>query len=192
MQDPVLDFTTDPLDWRPHITPVDLAGATPEQLDAMKVTPSNKGVSPYVLVLAHEPDMLRERTPLFNEIMYGEGGLSRAGRELGALGASVVNHCVFCASVHAARYIQQARKPEIVAEIFENGAKADLPLEEQALFDFAVDITTDPMSVTSYHLHHLRNMGLSDLEIVDLIHAVAIFGWANRLMHTLGEPHRKG
>jgi hypothetical protein len=24
--------------------------------------------------------------------------------------------------------------------------------------------------------------------IIDLLHAIAIFGWANRLMHNLGEP----
>jgi alkylhydroperoxidase family enzyme len=34
----------------------------------------------------------------------------------------------------------------------------------------------------------LRQNGLSDLEILDLIHAVAMFAWANRLMQTLGEP----
>jgi len=27
---------------------------------------------------------------------------------------------------------------------------------------------------------------MNDQEIIDLIHAIAIFGWANRLMHVLG------
>jgi alkylhydroperoxidase family enzyme len=34
----------------------------------------------------------------------------------------------------------------------------------------------------------LRAQGLSDLDILDLSHAVAIFPWANRLMQSLGEP----
>jgi alkylhydroperoxidase family enzyme len=29
-------------------------------------------------------------------------------------------------------------------------------------------------------------VGLDDVEIIDLIHAISIFGWANRLMHVLG------
>ncbi|WP_267886145.1 hypothetical protein [Vitreoscilla massiliensis] len=33
------------LDWHPYITPVDVATATPEQLAAMQVTPSNKKIS---------------------------------------------------------------------------------------------------------------------------------------------------
>ena len=34
----------------------------------------------------------------------------------------------------------------------------------------------------------LREVGLSEVEILDLILSASIFGWANRLMHTLGEP----
>lgn len=33
----------------------------------------------------------------------------------------------------------------------------------------------------------LRGVGLDDVEIIDLLHAVAIFAWANRLMQNLGE-----
>jgi alkylhydroperoxidase family enzyme len=34
----------------------------------------------------------------------------------------------------------------------------------------------------------LVDVGLSAEEILDLILSSALFGWANRLMHTLGEP----
>jgi alkylhydroperoxidase family enzyme len=33
-----------------------------------------------------------------------------------------------------------------------------------------------------------RDQGLNDSEVLDLIHAIAIFAWANRLMLNLGEP----
>jgi uncharacterized peroxidase-related enzyme len=191
MADAVHDFTTEALDWEPYVTPVDLDTATPAQREALQSTPSNRGISPYVLVLANEPEMLRERTPLFNDIMYSQGGLSRGGRELGALGASVVNRCVYCAAVHSARYIQLEKKPEVVQEIYAREAEAELPAREQAMFDFAVDLTSDPGNIGADHLRRLREAGLSELEILDLVHSVAIFGWANRLMHTLGEPHRK-
>lgn len=191
MSQAVHEFTVEALDWKPYVTPVDLEKATPEQLDALKVTPSNKKVSAYVLVLANEAETLRERTPLFNDIMYSEGGLSRGGREIGALAASFVNHCIYCAAVHAARYIQLEKRPEVVEEIYRNGLDADLPEFEQALFNFGVDLTAHPDNVGAYQFYHLREIGLDDLQILDLIHSVAIFGWANRLMHTLGEPHRQ-
>lgn len=191
MTEVVHEFTLEPLDWNPYVTPVDLASATPEQLDALKVTPSNTKVSAYVLVLAQEAETLSERTPLFNDIMYSEGGLSRGGRELGALAASFVNHCIYCAAVHANRYIQLEKRPEVVDEIYNNGLDADLPPYDQALFNFGVDLTAHPDNVGVYQFYHLREVGLDDLEILDLIHSIAIFGWANRLMHTLGEPIRK-
>ncbi|GCA53355.1 MAG: peroxidase-related enzyme [Sinorhizobium meliloti] len=191
MSEAVHEFTLEPLDWQPYVKPVKLDEATPEQLDALKVTPSNTKVSNYVLVLANDAEMLAERTPLFNDIMYSEGGLSRGGREIGALAASFVNRCIYCASVHANRYIQLEKRPEVVDEIYRSGLDADLPDFEQALFNFGVDLTAHPDNVGVYQFYHLREIGLDDLEILDLIHSIAIFGWANRLMHTLGEPHLK-
>ena len=55
------DFTMKVPHWNPYITPVSLDMATEEQLDAMKVTPSNKKVSEYVLTLAHDPESLAVR-----------------------------------------------------------------------------------------------------------------------------------
>ncbi|WHS91093.1 peroxidase-related enzyme (plasmid) [Sinorhizobium kummerowiae] len=191
MSEAVHEFTLEPLDWQPYVKPVKLDEATPEQLEALTVTPSNTKISNYVLVLANEAEMLAERTPLFNDIMYSEGGLSRGGREIGALAASFVNRCIYCASVHANRYIQLEKRPEVVDEIFRRGLDADLPDFEQALFNFGVDLTAHPDNVGVYQFYHLREIGLDDLEILDLIHSIAIFGWANRLMHTLGEPHLK-
>ena len=70
MSDVLHDFTTSVPHWRPRVTPIKLEDASPTQLDALKVTPSNTKVSDYVLVLARDTETLRERTPLFNAIMY--------------------------------------------------------------------------------------------------------------------------
>ncbi|WP_320199602.1 peroxidase-related enzyme [Agrobacterium sp. rho-13.3] len=187
----VHEFTLDALIWQPYVKPIDLDQATPAQRTALNVTPSNTKVSAYMLMLANDAEILTERTPLFNDIMYSEGGLSRGGREIGALAASFVNKCIYCAAVHANRYIQLEKRPDVVDEIYENGLDADLPDLEQALFNFGVNLTAHPDNVGVYQFYHLRENGLDDLEILDLIHSVSIFGWANRLMHTLGEPHRK-
>lgn len=186
------EFTTELPTWRPYVTPVDLAGASPEQLDALKVTPSNTKVSDYVLVLAHDPESLSHRTPLFNAIMYGRNGLSRADRELGAIGASVVNRCVYCAAVHAGRFNQLTGSSEIVEEIFGAQTEAKLPAREQALYDFSVKLSRCPPEIDEASVAALRTAKLDELEILDLILATAIFGWANRLMHTLGEPVAQG
>src|SRR5258708_3132779 len=144
MSEPVHSFTTKVPTWSPYITPVELTNATPEQLAAMKVTPSNKGVSPYVLTLAHDPESLTVRSPLFNLIMYGKDGLSSAERELGAVGASVVNRCVYCAAVHASRFIGQTKRADVIQAVFAAGPDAQPEEHQQAIFDFAVKLSRTP------------------------------------------------
>ena len=188
MSETVHEFTAKPPRWRPYVTPVDLKQATAEQRDALKVTPSNTKVSDYVLVLAHDPESLSHRTPLFNAIMYGDQGLSRAERELGAVGASVVNRCIYCAAVHANRFIAMTKQPEVIEAVFRDGESVTLEPRQQAIFDFAAKLSHTPSRAEAQDITALKQVGMSDLEIVDLILSSAIFGWANRLMHTLGEP----
>jgi uncharacterized peroxidase-related enzyme len=188
MSDVVRSFTATIPTWSPYVTPVELASASPEQLAAMKVTPSNKGVSPYVLTLAHDPESLEVRSPLFNLIMYGKDGLASAERELGALSASIVNRCIYCAAVHASRFIGLTGLNDVVEEIFADERDARLDARQQALFDFATRLSTTPIEATTDDARALADAGLSELEQLDLVLSAAIFGWANRLMHTLGEP----
>jgi uncharacterized peroxidase-related enzyme len=188
MSEVVHAFTTKVPRWSPYVTPVRLEEATPEQMATMKVTPSNRKVSDYVLTLAHDPESLAVRSPLFNGIMYGKGGLSSAERELGAVGASIVNRCVYCAAVHASRFVQLTKRADVIEAVFAAGADAQLEEHQQAIFDFAVKLSRTPAEAGPADADALRALGLSDLEMVDLVLSAAIFGWANRLMHTLGEP----
>ena len=188
MSEPIHDFTTAVPHWRPRVAPIRLEAATPDQLAALKVTPSNTKVSDYVLVLARDSETLRERTPLFNAIMYNRGGLSRAERELGAVGASVVNRCVYCAAVHASRYNVLARDVAVIERIFAEGEAAELDPRQSAIFRFAVKLSKSPPDVAKADVEALTAAGLGADEILDLILSAALFGWANRLMHTLGDP----
>ena len=56
--------------------------------------------------------------------------------------------------------------------------------------DLAAALTVTPPAATQAHLGRLRDLGLQELDILDVIQAAAFFGWANRLMLTLGEPVR--
>jgi uncharacterized peroxidase-related enzyme len=174
-----------PLHWHPYIAPVEVDDATPAQLDAMKVTPSNKKISEYVRTLAHDPDSYVARTVLFNAIMYVDGGLDRADRELGALGASIVNGCKYCAVVHARRHAQLAESDAVVSAIYFDRADV-LGERDAAIYRFARRLSVTPAEASAEDMAALRAVGMNDQEIIDLIHAIAIFGWANRLMHVLG------
>ncbi|WP_119387854.1 peroxidase-related enzyme [Taklimakanibacter lacteus] len=184
----VKDFTSRVPHWHPHVTPVELDKATPAQLDALQVTPSNRKISDYVLVLAHDPETLKQRSPLFNAIMYNRGGMSRAEREMGAVAASRVNHCIYCAAVHAERYNQLSKDETAMAKVLADGAEADLTPRLGAILRFAMKLSECPPAATAEDVTALTQAGLDAEEILDLVLSAALFGWANRLMHTLGEP----
>jgi uncharacterized peroxidase-related enzyme len=189
------DFTAGELDWRPWVAPLDITTATEEQLLALKITPSNRAIGAYSLVLAHDPEALEQRSPLYNAIMFGPKGLPRAERELGAVAASRVNGCAYCASVHAKRFTELTKTPEVMERIQTDGVEAVLAPRQKAILEYSAKLTRDPASVGRADAAPLRAQGLTDLEILDLTHAVAMFAWANRLMQTLGEattPAREG
>ena len=192
MSEVLKKFTKTVPHWRPRVTPVRLEDASPAQLEALQVTPSNTKVSEYVLVLAHDVETLKVRSPLFNAVMYDAAGLNRADRELGAIGASMVNRCIYCAAMHATRHIQASKSDEVVDAIFARGADANLAPRERAIFDFARHLSDAPPRADTEDVQNLREAGLDDAEILDLILSTALFGWANRLMHVLGDPVRRG
>ena len=188
MSEPVTEFTTSIPVWRPRVTPVELDKATEEQLDAMKATPSNTGVSDYVLVLAHDPKTLKERTPLFNGIMYSRGGLSRPETELAAVAASVVNRCVYCAAVHSKRYNELTNDESVVEKVFNEDEEPGLDPRQQAIVGFAAKLSKCPSEANKSDMDLLIENGLDMGEILDLVLSASLFGWANRLMHVLGDP----
>ena len=197
MKEPIKDFTTVVPFWKPRVTPVELEKATDEQLEAMKVTVSDTKIGEYTLVLALDPETLRERTPLFNGIMYSQGGLSRAETELGAVAASVVNQCIYCAAVHSNRYNQLTKDETVMDSIFAStkntdggnaAGDADIGPRQKALLNFATKLSKCPSEAGKEDVERLVEHGLGMEEVLDLVLSASLFGWANRLMHVLGDP----
>ncbi|WP_122739573.1 peroxidase-related enzyme [Pseudomonas viridiflava] len=181
-------FTNQVLGWKAWLPTVDLNSATPEQLAVLEESHPQAKTSDYYLTLAHHPAILRQRSQAFNAIMYAPGGLSRAERELASTVVSRINRCVYCASVHAQRFEQLAKRNDVITQVFADPATAGTTDRERAIVRFAIDLTLEPVSLNAGSISALREQGLDDAQVLDLIHAISIFAWANRLMLNLGEP----
>lgn len=181
-------FTLDPLGWDSWLDTLNLAEATPEQVAVLEESTATAKTSPYYLLLVQDVDVLRARSRLYNAIMYGPRGLRRADRELGALAVSRINGCAYCASIHAQRFTQLTKEPEVATRVWADGLATPLEPRRRAIVDFAAKLTDFPSRLTTADLTPLRQQDFSDWEIMDLANAVAVFAWANRLMQTLGEP----
>jgi len=186
-------FTVEQLEWTPWLRPIDLAEANPKQAGALEGT---RGNSPYFRLLARDVDILVERTATDRGIFYTPGGAPRADRELSAAATSRLNGCIYCASVHARLAAQLGKRPDDIDRLLRKGVApgTELALDErwQRVVDLAVALAPTPPVAEMQHVESLRDVGLSDLEILDVAQAGAFFAWANRLMLTLGEPYYSG
>lgn len=181
-----MKFTLEAVDWAAWMPTMTTATATPRQLAALEASPQRD--SQYFQTLAHDVDSLEQRSPLFHAVMYAPRGLPRADRELATVIVSIINGCVYCSSVHARRFSELTKKPEIIQRLYDEGLGTPLEPRQRAIVDFAAKLTREPRMVTQEDIRPLRDVGMDDLQIHDLIHAVAMFANANRLMQTLGEP----
>jgi alkylhydroperoxidase domain protein len=183
-------FTIEQLEWTPWLEPLDLAQADRKQAAALE---GSRGNSPYFRLLARDVDVLVERTATDRGIFYTPGGAPRQDRELSAAATSRLNGCIYCTSVHARLAAQLSKRGDAVDRILDRGVQPgthlDLDDRWQAIVDLAVALAPTPPSLSVAHVERLRELGLSDLEILDVIQAGAFFAWANRLMLTLGEPY---
>jgi alkylhydroperoxidase domain protein/CMD domain protein len=180
-------FTQEQLGWSPWLVPFEAENATDKQ---RAVLPGQRLDSPYFRLLALDPAVLGERTATDMGIFYTHGGLPRADRELSAAVTSRVNGCIYCASVHSRHAAQLSKRPGDIQRVLDDGIDAELDDRWRAVTDLAAALTVTPPAATQAHLGRLRDLGLQELDILDVIQAAAFFGWANRLMLTLGEPVR--
>lgn len=180
-------FTQDSLGWRPWLPPLPVGDF--EERHWAGVVDRARARMPYFALLAREPEILRSRTLLDLDVFgNADGGLDRAERELAATAASVVNGCVFCASVHAREASARSGRRDDVQALLDEGAGAELGERWDAVVALAAALTATPVDLPAAAVADLAATGLDDVAIADAIAGAAFFNWANRLMLSLGEP----
>lgn len=182
-------FVNHSLGWEPWVPAMAKADLTDEHIDAL-IKPERADM-PYFRLLARDPQALKARTLTDLDIFYNtEGGLARAERELAATVASRFNGCEYCASVHQARAKEEGGDAAAIDRLLDEGITVDLGSSLwSAIRDAAVTLTATPFAFNDENVTALREAGLDDLSIIDVINSSAFFNWANRLMLTLGEPN---
>ncbi len=180
-------FTQKQLDWLPWLEPL-AEGDFDERRRQALVDPA-RIKSAYFRLLARDPDILEARTRTDKDIFYNVAdGLPRAERELAAAATSRVNGCIYCASVHSRFATSYSKRAEDVQRLLDAGVGIRIDPRWDAVIAASAAMTATPASFDGTHIAALREAGLDDGEIVDVINAAAFFNWANRLMLSLGEP----
>lgn len=180
-------FTQEQIGWAPWLKPLEESELTDRHWAGL--TEASRAKSPYFMLLARDPEILGARTRTDKDIFYNpDAGLPRAERELSAAATSRSNGCIFCASVHSRFASTYSKRGDDVQRLLDDGVETDLGERWNTLVAASVALTETPSSFGSKQIADLKEAGLDDLAIADLIQSAAFFNWANRLMLSLGEP----
>lgn len=194
-------FTREFLDWEPWLPAPAEDELTEEQIESFASKATTRSV--YFRLIARTPGVTLARSTLDNAVFTSKEGLEKGERELAAAVSSKVNDCVYCASVHARKAVQRTHRDEDVDRMLavELDRDADWVAADvtalaagqddrwTVLIETAARLAALVPEFVAEDADRLRRIGLTDLEMVDHIASTAFFGWANRLMLTLGEPY---
>ena len=131
------------------------------------------------------PQQLRGFLALYESIMDAESGLSKAEREMIAVTVSSQNHCFYCLTSHGAVLRVRSRDEVLADTIVANYRAADLTPRQRAMLDFAVKITLASDTCSDEDIDHLRGVGFSDEDIMDIIQVASFFNYSNRVANAL-------
>ncbi|HVK97012.1 MAG TPA: peroxidase-related enzyme [Flavisolibacter sp.] len=133
------------------------------------------------------PASIKSHVIFYMDIMFSKTALTRAEKELIAVVVSVANGCLYCQTHHSAAlnaYWKDERRIELLKEDYH---AASLSLKETALCNFAIHLTQHPADHESInHTIALKDAGLTDEGILDVVLVTSYFNFVNRMVMALG------
>jgi len=112
--------------------------------------------------------------------------LSRREREMIAVVVSAANACEYCLASHSAYLREITGDPVLPDVLAANYRRARLTAREQALLEFAYQITVDSATMSPADVQRLRSLGYSDEAIFEAAQVAAMFNFTNRLANAMG------
>ncbi len=133
------------------------------------------------------PASIQSHMQLYLDIMFSQSPVSRAEREMIAVVVSTANGCGYC-QVHHSAALHNYWKDENRLHVFiENYQNARLSVRELAMCKFAFHLTKEPQAhANTDFTQNLKNEGLDDRSVLDVVLVTAYFNFVNRMVLGLG------
>jgi uncharacterized peroxidase-related enzyme len=112
--------------------------------------------------------------------------------ELATLAAARRLRSSYCTLAHGSVLIDRFMAPETVRAVVADHRTAELSATDVAVMDLADKVADDATAVQQADIDHLRSLGLSDTDIVDVVLAAAARCFFSKTLDALGvEPDAK-
>jgi uncharacterized peroxidase-related enzyme len=112
--------------------------------------------------------------------------------ELATIAAARRLRSSYCTLAHGSVLMDKFLEPEMVRAVVADHRAADLSPAEVAVMDLADKVADDASSIQQADIDHLRSLGLSDADILDVVLAAAARCFFSKTLDALGvEPDAK-
>lgn len=143
-------------------------------------------VSNIMRIQSLNPAAMRAHMDLYLAVMFRRSGLSRADRELIAAVVSVTNDCPYCTNHHEQALRAYWKDDDRVRRVVRENQWDLLSDRERAMLDYAVTLTKNPGEASESDVQALRDVGLTDRDILDVNLVISYFNFVNRIAEGLG------
>ena len=133
------------------------------------------------------PHSIINHMELYQTIMFGQSPLKRVQREMLGVVVSKANNCEYCQIHHAEAVNHYWKDEERTNSLRANFKDAQLSGVDELMCSYAEELTKTPGTDTEQkYFEPLRNMGVSDREILDATLVISYFNFVNRIVLSLG------
>jgi len=170
--------------WINEISEQDATGELCEVYD--ELLKSRGKLANILQVHSLNPGALKTHIDLYMHLMFAQSGLSRKEREAIGVVVSANNECAYCVNHHYEPLTRYEKDQQVLSTI-RNADKLDTLDDRLAgMLQHAAKLTTDPHQVSAEDVRKLRDLGLTDRDILDITLVIAYFNFVNRIALGLG------
>lgn len=137
------------------------------------------------------PHTMESHMDLYMDIMFKNRSLSREECELIAVVVSTLNECDYCIKHHYQALDHYWKDKNKIDEFTKTLDHEDLNHRESKIIDYTKKLTDEPGKVTEEDIENLKNIGLTDEEILNINLVVSYFNFVNRIALGLGVEFSK-
>jgi uncharacterized peroxidase-related enzyme len=167
-----------------YVDPIREEDAGPAETEAIEVDRGPLGYVPnYTSVLARRPDAYLAWKRLSGAI---RDGMDLRRFELATLAAAKRLRSSYCMLAHGSVLRDRFYEPDEVRAIATDHRAAGLDAIDVAVMDLAEKVAADATAVTRADVDRLRELGLTDEEIVDVVLAAALRCFFSKTLDALG------
>lgn len=136
---------------------------------------------------AFRPERLSAWFAHYRQLHEPTENLSAADREMVAVVVSMANGCVYCLVAHGSELAEALGDRVTADRITLDWRRAGLDEKRARICEYAEKLTLRPRECDAADLQGLREVGLTDEEIWDVVEISAMYNFTNRMAQATGQ-----